>query len=63
MPMPYKQKFAVVLESGKIVEITVFGEDSKHGEGLAIAEAKEKYGEQIWDIANMPVRDDNLKTN
>jgi hypothetical protein len=52
--MEYLQTFVVVMESGNIVKVTVMGEDSKHGQGLAIAAAKENLGGEIWDICQAP---------
>jgi len=52
---PYKQRYAVVMETGEIEVFTVYGEDSSHGVGLAIEEAVEKFGCQVWDVANVPV--------
>lgn len=53
---PYEQRYAVIMESGKVIKVTVYGENKNHGEGLAITEARRRCGnEQVWDIANMPV--------
>jgi hypothetical protein len=51
----YKQSFVVVMESGRIIKWKGKAEDTRQGEGLAIAYAISKTGEQVWDIANHPV--------
>ena len=57
MGKDYKQSFVIVMESGKIIKWTGYGNDSKHGEGLAIEYAISKTGEQVWDTCNRPVID------
>jgi len=50
----YKQKFIVVMESGKIVKWTGKAINGWAGRALAIAFAEAKTGEKIWDICNRP---------
>ena len=52
----YKQSYVLVLETGKVVFWTGYAESPAQGEGIAIADATEKYGCQVWDIANRPVK-------
>lgn len=52
----YPQAFAVALETGQILAVTVHGEDVKHGEGLAISAAQEHApGVQVWDCCTLPL--------
>jgi len=55
MKTQYKQSFIVVMESGKVIKWTGKADDLAHGEGLAIAYATEKTGEQVWDTCHRPV--------
>jgi len=52
---PYKQKWLLVMEDGRVVFWTGFADDVDHGEGLAIAYATAKYGTQVWDTCRRPV--------
>ena len=56
MSTQYKQSFIMVMEDGKFILWTGKADDTKHGEGLAIAYAVERTGSQVWDIANRPVK-------
>ena len=54
MSNTYKQAFTLAMENGAVVLAVVQGEDSSHGEGLAIAAATELESCQVWDIAAFP---------
>ena len=52
----FKQKYILVMESGKIIKWTGYGTDFDHGKGLAIEHAVSKTGEQVWDMCARPVK-------
>lgn len=58
MVSDYKQAFLIVMEGGEVFRAVVMGEDSSHGEGLAISETKEICDGQIWATAPFPVVED-----
>jgi hypothetical protein len=50
----YKQAFVVTMENGAIILAVVMGEDVRHGEGLAISDAKEIMDRQVWSSQPYP---------
>lgn len=55
MVTPYLQSFLFTMETGRVLLVTVSGEDAKHGEGLAHSGATEFDGGQVWDFCAYPV--------
>jgi len=55
MITPYLQSFLVTMGTGRVLLVTVSGEDAKHGEGLAHTDATEFDGGQVWDFSAYPV--------
>ena len=51
----YKQSYILVMESGKIVKWTGYAEDILDAKGKAVSYAKNKTGEQVWDLCCRPV--------
>lgn len=54
MENAYRQAFVLTMENGAVVLAVVMGEDAKHGEGLAHADAQDMEQCQVWDCAAFP---------